>query len=293
MKFNQLIKQNTDNILLIGIPLVITTLLIFVGYKFVVAGNPEASAEPPKPGALVEILQDTDAVVVRPKNPTQSQATYLIANLPQNKAQLSQLLTGLKTQELHSVYLVISTTVNPDSSLKLSYEDLSSAQNIERWTKKTVSTLHQNNYQVMLVLLLNASTTVTDSQTFLNNYLPFVTTWAKLATELGIPYFYPGLTLGHPLYSKLTPVQIATILQSTQATIRRNYGGKLGVGFCCSTTTPIQPNGYNYFELIPTPEFDLGAVRPVGDKWVMNLKHTELYYYDRENMKVEYLPAEK
>jgi hypothetical protein len=98
---------------------------------------------------------------------------------------------------------------------------------------------------------------------------------------MGIPYFSPGITVGHPLYSALKPADLDLILRSVQTGVRKDFGGKLGVGLCCTTATTVQPTGYNYLLYIPTPEFSQDTIEPLGQQLFKKYKMAEQFTYDK------------
>ncbi|MFC1748557.1 hypothetical protein ACFL2V_07090 [Pseudomonadota bacterium] len=275
-----------ENITIISLPFILTSVLLVVGYNILISTTPEANIAPPADQSTTEILTKSDFPTNPPSKPYSNQITLVIATVPDNTPALNQITSLAVSAQADGIYLSLPIAVNPDNSLTLSQATSSSEENVMRWVKKTISTANQKQLHTTLALTLNAQTTITDSKTFSTNLNEFIIPWASLATEYSIRFFSPGITMGHPLYSNLTNQEFNQLLSTVQSTIRKKYSGQIGVGMCCSISPDFRPGGYTFITAISTPEFTLPDLLPQINLYTKtyNMKHT--FEYNRETQKV-------
>lgn len=271
-------------------PFLLTSILIVLGYQILIGNTPEGRLTLPPESTNIEILQDGNVKVVTPTTELPLELSMAIHPIPNNTPQLDQLMTLSTQAGATGIYFTLPVTVNSDNTLELTDADKSSEENIIRWAKRSISLAHQNGLHVTLAVTLNATSTINDYQTFSQSLNTLIPKWASLATEYGVSFFSPGITLGHPLYSELTSVQVSQLLSSTQRSIRQEYNGRIGVGLCCQLETNINPGGYNFITIIPTPEitFDDLQLPATNLAAIQNMLH--LFHYDRIGQRVITMP---
>lgn len=246
---------NTKDIVLVTLPFVVTGLFIVVGYNLLIANTPEAAIAPPEVNDSVEILLDGQIEKVAPPEWNKSAADLLIVTLPQNQSQLADILIQAENKKLQGLYVTVPLRLKDDDSVELADEHKSSRENLIRWARTTISDAHRNNLLVSVALTLNASKTIADAEMFMASYLPILEEWSGLAREYGAEIFVTGLTLGHPVYSDLSPVQLEKFLNASQKIARDKFGPESGGGICCRQESPIKASNLGIMLVIPTPEF--------------------------------------
>jgi len=278
--------MNRSDLIFIVSPFLLTALFVVFGYQILIRQTPEARITTPSEQAQAEILTDNDFEVIKPSTPLPPDLKFAIQSVPQNTTAFNQLFETSQARQANAIYLTIPVTIKPDHSLELANQNISSQENIVRWIKKTLSTAHQAGYHTALAMTLNASATISDLSAFTDNYLKFIPPWSALANEFGTSFFFPGITVGHPLYIDQTDAQISQLLLVTQRTLRPHFGGSLGVGLCCQTTSAVSSQGYNFIVAIPTPETPFIALQPLltHSSDIYGMKHT--FNYDRDSQLV-------
>lgn len=276
-----------QDLLFIAFPFLLTAILILIGYQILVSTTPEASITLPETQqTLVEIIEDGNIERITPQAARPSVINGRIVSLPQNQELLDQAIDQTTAAGANTLYLSLAVTLNPDHTLQLTDQDNSSEENLIRWAKTTISAAHQNGLHVILAPTINASQTISDPVVFMQNFTEFLTTWSGLATEYGVTFFSPGVTLGHPLYSQLTDTQRATLLQQTERSIRAKYSGLLGINICCTITPPTNIGSFAYATIIPTPEYNFTDMAPVIDRLTTSDSVQHVLLYDRNNSRV-------
>lgn len=275
-----------SNIIIITTPFLLTGLLVFFGYRLLTSQTPEARISIPQQSSQIEILTQDESERIMPTTPTPEKITALIQTVPNNRAQLAQTINTALDTKANTIYLSLPITLNPDHTLILTNVEASSEENISRWIKKTVNTAHQNGLHVILALTLNASEIISDPTAFTANYTQFSLKWAKLATEYGVNFFSGGITIGHPIYSKMTPIEVSQLLHSTQKNIRSSFSGQLGVGLCCQDKTTVVPQGYNFITIIPTDNVVVDTLQPIANQLAAKYKMTHTFIYQRDSQQV-------
>lgn len=279
-------KINKTDITLLVSPFLLTAAFVFVGYSILIQNTPEARISPPAAQTQTEILEASDFQVITPSAPLIDSLSLMIVQVPDNQAALDNAIQLAANGQFQGLYLVLPISLNSDNSLILTQASSSSEENVTRWVKKTISTAHEHNLHVLLALTINAQTTVSDLPQFAANYNQFVPKWASLATEYGVAFFSPGITVGHPLYSNLSDQQLSQLLNLIQSTIRNKYSGRIGIGYCCATESRVQPGGYSFITAIPTPEFPLAELSSQITKFTSLYKMTYTFEYDRNSSQV-------
>ena len=277
-----------EDIAIITTPFILTALLVVFGYNLLISSTPEARLTLPPEQNNVEILDSADLKTVLNAAPTPQQINANITVLPQNRTQLAAAInTALESNQ--ALYLTVPLTISPDGTLELTGVHDSSRENLINWAKKTINTAHENNIFVMMALSINASATINDSEAFLTQYQPILSTWSKLATEYKVSYFSPGITASHPVYSEYTPQEFQKLLANTIKTARTGYQGKLGISVCCTDVAPQLPLGFNYSILVPTAEFDLPVLLPIASTLKSTRQIPQAFQYNRGQQQVKLL----
>lgn len=273
-----------QDLIFIAFPFVLTFVFLYLGYQLLMNQNTEASIEMPQDQKNVEILSDGDIEVVRPQVGAPERIEGPIITLPQNKAQLANVLKTAIDTSATVIYFSVPYTLKDDGTLELTGVHNSSKENILRWAKKSVSDAHKNNLQVVLALTLNATTTISDPVAFSQKYSEEIETWAVLASEYSVGYFSTGITSGHPVYSKLTPTQMAQLSRTVFLAVREKFTGIVGLGLCCSAEPVRPPSGFGFAVVIPTPEVTYIETTP--DELSEELGVSQVFFYDRVRSRV-------
>ena len=267
-------------------PFLLTAALIVLGYQILVRQTPEARLSLPPADNTVEIIRSGEFSPVSPPTTTPQTVQFVIGSLPQNSSQLTNLIDRAKTTGANAVYLSLPLTMGSDHSLKVDYIDKSSQDNVEKWLKRTTIALHQQGFHTLLALTINASTTISDYAAFEKNYLALMNSnWMDIAAAYHVSFLFPGITVGHPLYSQLTPPQMSQLVIRTNQALRQTYQAQIGIGLCCQTDPPTNYLfGYNFALVIGNQDVATSVLSPIAESLKPKHRFSHVFYYLRDSM---------
>lgn len=271
---------------IVTFPFILTALLVVMGYQILIKQTPEARISIPKADTTVEIIRSGDSGPIPAPPESANGVQMVIANLPQNSSQLSTLIDRAKTNGANAVYLSLPITMSADHSLKVDFVDQSSQDNVDKWLRKTTIELHKAGLRTLVAFTINSSTTVSDFPTFYKNYMELMKSdWIKTIAAYNVSFFFPGITMGHPLYTELTPAQMRELVVRTNQTLRTNYQGEIGIGLCCRSEIPTNYLfGYNFALVIPNQDAVATVLSPIAEKLKTTHNFSHTFYYKRDNM---------
>lgn len=243
--------MNRDNLLLIGLPFLITALIIFGHYRFLAGQNPQAHSRPLITTARIESLKDSELQPASPASPFPKTVVGAMHEIPTSKKQLQELLTLLASQQANTLFLRVGMTVTEDGNIVLTQAAESSEETLLRWTKKTVSDAHRAGFHTYVAIMFVENPIIKDPARFSTQLKEVITRWANMAQEFQIAFFNPGVVLGQTSFMSLPQDRLQVFVTEIERHTRELYTGRLGIGYCCSTT-PVVPRGYNQILIIST-----------------------------------------
>jgi len=277
-------KIKKEDVFFLLSPFVLTGLFIVFGYNVLIAQTPEARVNPPA-GNEVELLDSSDVSLVTSQVNLGETFEGPIVSVPRNSAQLENFIKGALETDASVVYISIPVVIKSDSQFLLMNVEDSSQENVVRWIKKTISTIHENNLNAVLSMTLNASTTIQDPAVFAISYSDFLEDWSSIANEYGVSIFNTGLTVGHPLYSQIAEEDMKRVISTVQKRIRATYAGNLGINLCCISELDYSLSSFNYLNVISTPEYPFVDLQAIV-KDLTKDGRLKVYYYDQGYQKI-------
>lgn len=277
-----------EDIFFIVTPFIMTGLFLVFGYSVLVSQTPEARIGLNQGETTIEFLEESDIESVPPQVDFSAQISGPIVSVPKNRAELQYIFDTLVSDQTNTIYISVPITMKSDREFVLTDAASSNEENVMRWTEKLISQAHQQGYHVILGLTINAASTVQDPAVFAPVYGQFVEKWATLANESSVTALIPGITIGHPLYSQVTPADMDKILATIQTKIRQKYLGFIGVNLCCTTQLESNLNQFGFINVIPTPEFPFIDLEVLARQLEQNQNLDFVTYYDRDRNQVTY-----
>lgn len=275
--------MNRQDLVFIISPFILTSIFLVMGYLILIRQTPEAQI-----GLFggredeIIMLDETEVIAIKPTTDLPQEFTGVVANLPQNYVLLDKIINTAKRQKAQVVFLNIPVAVESDSQFSETDAQVSNQVNILRWAQVAISQMHEQGFHVILAMTLNAKDTVKDPALFAHRYVDVLEPWAGVANETGASYLMTGITVGHPLYSEIEPLDVSRILATVREKIKPRYIGHLGFSYCCTREFEIIATGFDVVNLIPTPEFAFALLQPQANEYVEDSIANQIFYYDRD-----------
>lgn len=241
--------MNKKDIFLIVTPFFLASLFIFGHYRFLATQNPQAHQRPIITTNRVQTLKDSELIPIPPQAPFPNQLVGVMHEVPTSKKQLTELIELITSQQANTLFIKVGLILTADGNIIIKQAAESSEDTILRWTKKTIRDAHQAGIHTYLSLVFIEEQPISDIVKFADQLSSLVERWAAMAQEYYVTFFDPGLTLGYPVFNKIPPEQLKTLIVKMERKTREIYTGRIGIGYCCGPQTTYA-RGYNQIVII-------------------------------------------
>lgn len=243
------------DLLLIGLPFLLSAAIIWAHYSFLSRANPQAHSRPLITTRLVQTLRPSEIKPLPPQAPFPSPLLGILADIPTSRKELQDLLDRVKSEGANTLVLRVGMTLTADGNLILAQAAETSEETILTWTKKTVADAHAQGLHTYLVLMFVEGPAISDPARFAGQLKSSIERWANSAQEYFVTFFQPGITLGHPTYESLPPDKLQIFVTEIERQTREFYTGRLGIGLCCQGSL-VKARGYNQLLVITEGKSD-------------------------------------
>jgi hypothetical protein len=238
-----------EDILLISLPFLLSAIIVFGHYKFLVSQNPQAHSKPLITTKLIQSLSESELEPVSPQASFPNIVVGAMHEIPTSRSQLEQLLNLIESQKANTLLLRVGMKISSDGVLILPQAAESSEETLLSWTKKTVSEAHKVGLHSYVALMFIEEPLIADPSYFSTQLKQLIERWASLAQEYHVTFFDPGITLGHLSYHNLPQDNLQIFVTEIEHKTREIYTGRIGIGVCCRPSN-ISSRGYNQLLLI-------------------------------------------
>lgn len=242
-----------EDLILVIAPFLISGLIIFGHYQFLINQNPDAHSRPLITRNRVQQISSEDLRPISPDTPLPKNISGITSEIPTNNNQLQELFTKLKTQDNNTLALIIGITIDANGDLIIPKALESSEEMLIRWTKKTVSEAHQAGYHTYLSFTMVEEPAIKDYEKFIKQLGAYIERWTSFAQEYYVAFFDPGIIIGHPTFEALSKEQRNNLVSFGEQKTRETFTGRIGIGVCCKEVD-IDPHGYNHILILSRSE---------------------------------------
>ena len=190
--------------------------------------------QPPLEIASTKVIiknKETMGFVPPPSNEINYQKSLLLSEYTATKSDIK------RAKELGANMVTLAFNIDTSNNqVKIPFDPTENFQKLKRKLSSLINEAHRQGLQVELRTIMSPqSTGATDIEKFLSNLIPFMADWAKFAQDHQI---YSFTTFGEVdnnwFLKKVDPETIERINKEVLAEVKKNYKGKVGVGFCCT-----------------------------------------------------------
>lgn len=265
-------------------PFILTWIFLTIGYLILIRQTPEAKIGIFESGREDEVilLEEKDMRTSPRAVEVGSDYVAFSATLPQNYLLVDRIIERAKSQKAQVIFINIPVKFESDSYQYFEQAELSSQVNVLRWLRQTIAILHEEDFAVVVNLTLNSAVTITDPALFAHSYAKLVQPVADVLQETQVRQFFTGITVGHPIYSKLQVRDVSRIMATVKEKAQERYVGRLGYGFCCTDEFELVASGFDGILLIPTPEYGYNKMLLQVDEYLKAGLGNQVLYLDRD-----------
>ena len=245
--------MNKDDLIFIILPFFISAVIIFGHYQFLQSQNPQAHSSPTISKTYVQSISAEDLSPISPLTPLPKKIIGIASEIPTNSTQLSNLLNSLKSNQANTLILILGITIDSDGDLIFPKALESSEEMLIRWTKKTASEAHKQDFHTYISLTIIGEPEIKDFNKYSLQLGNFIQRWSTIAQEYFVSFFDPGLIVGHPTYNSIDQEQFKELLVMIERQTRRSFTRSIGINLCCDEEN-VNPTGYNHILILSRGE---------------------------------------